>query len=381
MKQKLTIALGGIILLGSSVLLLRPEENIQASQAQESPAIPVATQELKLDTVHIQEILPGRTAAFEVAEIRPQISGIIIERLFKEGSEVKEGQQLYQIDPAPYEAALQSAKADLSKARANLKSVDAKAKRFEELIKIEAISKQDYDDVTASLLQAQADIAIGDAAVRTASINLDYTKVLAPISGHISKSLVTKGTLVTQNQAQTLATITRLDPVYVDMVLSSSELFRIRALAGKDLKLSVDLFIEGSEVPYAHKGEFQFADVTVDQTTGSVQLRSLFPNPDGLLLPGMFVRAQLNIATVQGILLPQKATTRSPDKELFVWVVTPEGTAQKRVIKTSQTIKDSWLVSEGLSANETVVTEGIQKLREGAKVQPSPPENLGASQH
>ncbi len=373
MKPKLLIASGSLVLLATLALIMRSgnQPQAQSSDTDTAPLIAVSTQIISKQEIDIHEFLPGRTSAFEVAEIRPQISGIITERLFQEGSKVEQGQQLYQIDAAPYEAALQSAEADLSKAKANLKSIDAKAKRFKELIKIEAISQQDYDDVTAGLLQAQADIAIANAAVRTATINLDYTKVYAPISGHIGKSLVTKGTLVTQNQTGTLTTITRLDPIYVDMAVSSSELFRMRQLAGNDLKLSVELFLEGSDTPYPHKGEFQFADVTVDQTTSSVQLRSIFPNPDGLLLPGMFVRTKLNVTSIKGILVPQKATTRGADTRLSVWVVNKDNTVSRRLIKTSQTLKDSWLITEGISNNETIVIEGIQKLREGMKVQPS----------
>ena len=334
--------------------------------------------DLAARTVPLTTDLPGRTAAYRVAEVRPQVSGIVQKRLFEEGGQVKAGQQLYQIDPATYQAALQSAQADLVKARATLKSIEAKAERYADLVKINAVSKQDYDDVAASLDQAKASILVANAAVDTARINVGYTKVYAPIDGVIGKSVVTEGALVTANQTTALATITQLDPIYVDVSQSSSELMRLRQAvsagvvrAGQADQAPVTLRLDGAAQPYPHAGQLKFSDVTVDQGTGAVQVRAVFPNPDKLLYPGLFVRARVEQGSRDGaILVPQRALVRNPDGSAAVWVVGADNKVAPRPVATAQVIGDSWLIDSGLAAGERIVVEGLQKIRPGAEIRP-----------
>ena len=319
---------------------------------------------------------PGRTTAFHVAEVRPQVGGIILKRLFEEGSEVKVGQQLYQIDPATYRAAVQSAQADLAAARANLKSVQAKAERYAELVKINAVSRQDYDDAMAKLDQAKAQIMIAEAALATTRINLDYTKVYAPLSGRIGKSNVTEGALVTANQAPPLATITQLDPIYVDVNQSSSELLRLRrAFESGQLKktdpnhVAVTLMLDGSAVPYDLPGKLQFSEVTVDESTGAVGLRAEFPNPKRDLYPGLFVRAKIEQGVrEQVILVPQKALVRMANGGTILWVVGADNKVNQKPVKAGASVGDKWLINEGIQAGDKIVTEGLQKIAAGAEV-------------
>lgn len=319
---------------------------------------------------------PGRTTAFRVAEVRPQVGGIVLKRLFEEGSEVKIGQQLYQIDPATYRAAVQSAQADLAAARANLKSVQAKAERYAELVKINAVSRQDYDDATAGLDQAKAQILIAEAALATARINLDYTKVYAPLPGRIGKSSVTEGALVTANQSSPLATITQLDPIYVDVSQSSSELLRLRrAFESGQLKKSdpshvaVTLTLDGSSAPYDLPGKLQFSEVTVDESTGAIGLRAEFPNPKRDLYPGLFVRAKIEQGVRdQVILVPQKALVRMASGATILWVVGADNKVNPRPVKVGASVADKWLINEGIQAGEKIVTEGLQKIAAGAEV-------------
>ncbi len=314
--------------------------------------------------------LPGRTSAYQVAEIRPQVSGIVTERLFKEGGWVDEGAQLYQIDPTPYIAAYDSAVADLKKAQANVRSFQAKVNRYDELIKINAVSRQDYDDLRTELINAKADIGIAEAAIAQAKVSVDYTKVYAPISGIIGKSSVTKGALVTSGQETALTRITQLDPIYVDLTQSSSELMRLRRQVPEYEKSQVALLLDGSEDPYEHLGTLQFFDVTVDQTTSSVQLRALFKNPDRLLLPGMFIRGQLIVKLTGTLLIPQYATTRQPDGSLSVWVVDEQQQAQPVSIKTNGSIKNQWMVTSGLKEGDVIIIEGLMRLKPGTPVNP-----------
>lgn len=329
--------------------------------------------------------LPGRTTAFRVAEVRPQVNGIILKRMFQEGSEVKAGQQLYQIDPATYQAAVNSAQADLVKARASLKSVEAKAARYQDLVRINAVSRQDYDDAIASLDQAKAQIMVAEAALQTARINLGYTKVFAPISGRIGKSSVTEGALVTANQTASLATITQLDPIFVDVSQSSSELMRLRRTITPDGSAAaaaapVTLTLDGTAQSYDLPGRLEFSDVTVDQTTGAVQLRAVFPNPRHELYPGLFVRARVEQGVKdQAILIPQKALVRGADGKASAWVVGPDNKVSPRPLKVGQAVGDSWLVEEGLSPGEQVVTEGLQKIRPGAEVRVAPAKTAPAA--
>ena len=323
--------------------------------------------------------LPGRTAAYRMAEVRPQVSGIVQKRLFEEGSTVKAGQQLYQIDPATYQAAVQSANADLVKARATWKSIEAKATRYADLVKINAVSRQDYDDVVASLDQAKASILVAQAAIDTARINLNYTKVYAPIDGRIGKSAVTEGALVTANQTTAMSTITQLDPIYVDVSQSSSELMRLRRAVSAGLvsqgqdadQAPVSLTLDGSSQAYDQIGQLKFSDVTVDQSTGSVQLRAVFPNPRKDLFPGLFVRARVEQGVRENALLvPQQALVRAQDGSAVLWVVDADNKVNRRPVVTAQALGDQWLIDNGLKAGEKVVTEGLQKIKPGATVRP-----------
>lgn len=362
--------------------------NGQKSGGAAAPAPEVTTVTITPQAVSLTSELPGRVSAFRMAEVRPQVSGIVQKRLFQEGGDVKAGQQLYQIDPAPYQAAVDSAKAALDKAQANLKSVQAKAARYQDLVKISAVSHQDYDDIVASQEQSRADVTSARAALDTAKINLDYTRVFSPISGRIGKSSVTEGALVTANQTTALATVQQLDPVYVDITQSSAQLIQLKRdiaqgrvaqaagqqdKAGAAAQAAVSLKLEGDSQTYAHKGLLQFSDVTVDESTGAVQLRALFPNPEGDLLPGLFVRATVEQGVRDNALVvPQQAVMRSADGSASVWVVNPDNTVMPRPVKTVQAIGDKWLISEGLQGGEQVVIEGVMKIRPGASVRPSP---------
>lgn len=341
------------------------------------PEVGVIT--IKPGPVTIATELPGRTSAFLVAEVRPQVSGIVQKRVFIEGSEVKAGQLLYQIDPAAYQAALASAKAAEAKAEANLIPARLKEERYRDLVKIKAVSQQDYDSAYASFRQAEAEVAAAKAAVETARINLAYSKVTAPISGRIGKSSITDGALVTANQAAALATIQQLGSMYVDIIQSNADLLRLRQSISSGLlkkggtaAAKVKLLFENG-APYPVEGTLKFSDVTVDPSTGSVTLRALFPNPKQLLLPGMFVRAIVQEGVnEQAILVPQRGVTRNQAGNAMVMVVGAEEKVEPRVVKVERTVGDSWLVSEGLKAGDRVILEGLQKGRPGTQVKAVP---------
>ena len=347
-----------------------------------SPAPPAAgAPEVGVVTIQPQRLavtteLAGRTSAFLVAEVRPQVSGIIQKRFFKEGSVVRQGQPLYQIDPATYRASLDSAQAALAQAQATATSAKLKADRYKELVAMNAVSKQDNDDAQAAAQSAAANVQAQRAAVQQARINLGYTQVHAPISGRIGKSTVTPGALVTANQAAALATVQNLDRIYVDVTQSAADLLKLRrAMAvgavGAPTSAQVRLILEdGSAYPLT--GTLAFSDITVDEGTGSIGLRAVFPNPDGALLPGLYVRAQLNqgVAT-SGILVSQAAVSRDPKGTATVYVVDAAGKAQLRPISVSRTVGDKWLVTGGLKAGERVIVEGLQKVRPGAAVKPT----------
>lgn len=321
--------------------------------------------------------LPGRTTAFRRAEVRPQVTGIIQKRLFEEGAEIKAGTQLYQIDEATYRAAHATAKAELARAEANLLAAQAREKRYKELVSAKAISQQDYDDALANLGQARASVAAGKAAVETAAINLRYTKVMAPISGVIGKSSVTEGALVTAGQAEVLATIQQLDPIYVDVSQSVDQLLALRRQMIKGNVASVEeakvrLILENGSV-YEHEGVLQFSEVGVNETTGTVTLRALFPNPDRLLLPGMFVRTELQEGLrTNAILVSQRGVTRDRSGKATALVVGKDGTVELRQIVTSRTLGDQWLVEDGLAVGDQVIVEGVQKIQPGAPVKAVP---------
>lgn len=332
----------------------------------------VESQTLVKKKINISYQLPGRVTPFRQSQVRPQVDGIIVERLFEEGADVEKGQQLYQIDDARYEASLNSAIADLNSAKASVKTIEARANRYKDLVKISAVSAQEYDDAKAELDQARASIAVAQAAVDVAQVNLDYTKVYAPITGRISRSFVTEGALVTANQSQHMATITQLDPVYIDMQQSGKSALSLRSrTAGKNaipVKVIID---ENAETYYPSQGELKFSEVLVDETTGSIALRAIIPNADGILMPGLFVRAELELGEEDVILVPQRATTRNADGSLTVWAVDQDNKAQKREIEVSQSYKDDWVIQSGVKEGDTIIVTGYQKVAVGAAVKTS----------
>lgn len=319
--------------------------------------------------------LAGRTQAFMLADIRPQVGGIVQQRLFVEGAEVKAGQALYQIDPAPYKATLAEAQATASKARATLKSAQATATRNAALVKIDAISQQDNEDAQVSLLTAQAELQVAQAGVDTARINLGYTRITSPLSGRIETSTVTPGALLVAAQTTALTTVQQLDPIYVDITQSTTELLRLKrdlasgALQGNSAEGEAPVLLtldDGS--PYNHAGTLKFSGVAVNQGTGTVTLRAVFANPEHLLLPGMYVRAVLELASDdKAILIPQKAVTRSASGVTSVLVVV-NGKVEQRVLTIDRAVGNQWWVSAGLNAGDQVIIEGGQKVRVGAEV-------------
>lgn len=373
-RMAVTIILGGI-LMTTGCNKQQPSGPAPGQGAQ--PEVGVIT--IQPERAVLTTELPGRIAPHLIAEVRPQVGGIVQQRHFTEGTDVKAGQVLYQIDPATYRAAFASARAALARAEANLAPARLREERFRDLVKNKAVSEQEYDDANAALLQAEAEVESAKAALETARINLDYTSVKAPISGRIGRSSVTTGALVKASQDETLATIQQLDPVYVDVTQSTADLLRLRqSLASGLLKnggvtqAQVRLLLEDG-TPYAQPGTLKFSEVTVDQGTGSVTLRNLFPNPDLLLLPGMFVRAVLEEGVnEQAILVPQRGVTRNQAGSAMVMVVGAEEKVEPRLIKVARTVGDKWLVSEGLKAGDRVILEGIQKARPGTVVKAVP---------
>jgi membrane fusion protein (multidrug efflux system) len=372
-KTRIGLFLAVIMLLGWGVAGCKTKNNAEASKHTPNPEVGVVVVEAQ--SVALTTELPGRTSAYQVAEVRPQVSGIIQKRLFTEGSEVKAGEVLYQIDPATYKAAHSRAKAELARAEANLITLRLREKRYSELVNIHAISQQEYDDAHAALKQAEAEIEAARAALETAQINLDYTQVKAPISGRIGRSSVTTGALVISNQPAALATIHQLDPMYVDVTQSTSELLELRRKQASGRlkkneaeKAKVRLVLEAGDV-YPQQGILKFSDVNVDQSTGSVILRTVFPNPEQILLPGMFVRAVIGEGvTEQAILVPQQGVGRNPKGEAIALVVDENDTVEQRKVMIDRSISDKWLVSSGLSPGDRLIVEGSQKVRPGSKV-------------
>jgi membrane fusion protein (multidrug efflux system) len=361
------------------VLLLVASACGRDDRAQAKPAGPSAPISVGVFTVEgklltLTRELPGRTSPYRVAEVRARVNGIVQKRLFEEGTDVKAGQKLFQIDPAPYQAALESAKAQVVRAEATIGSASALAARYEKLLQTNAVSKQEYDDAVAKQKAAQADLAAARAAVKTARINLDYTTVTSPIAGRIGRSEVTEGAYVQANTATLLATVQQLDKLYTDLTWSSAEMLKLRrSLESGDLKASpseakVTVVLEdGREYPIA--GTLQFADVSVDQTTGSVSLRATIDNPKQMLLPGMFVRARIDEGTKENaILVPQKGVTRDPNGTAIALVVDKQNKVERRQLVTDRAIGDSWLVTSGLAPGDQVIIDGIQKVRPGAPV-------------
>jgi membrane fusion protein (multidrug efflux system) len=374
-----------LMLLAGNMLLAgchqggAPAQNTQGAAQVE--VIAVQPQSVNLTTE-----LAGRTSPFLVSEVRPQVGGILQKRLFVEGADVKAGQPLYQIDPSTYKATFDSAQASLNKAEANLVAAKSKAARYAELSTIQAVSKQDLEDAQSSLGQGLADVDVAKAALQTARINLGFTSVLAPISGRVAKSNVTPGALVTANQETTLTTIQQLDPIYVDVTQSSAELLRLRhqwesgmlKKAGAN-QAEVKLVLEdGSH--YALNGKLAFTDITVSQTTGTVTLRAVFPNPKGVLLPGMYVRAVLEQGVDDSaILVPQRSVSRDSKGNPMVYVLGQDGKVELRNIEADQTLGDQWLVHKGLNAGDRVIVNGLQKIRPGMPAQVVSPDKNPAS--
>ncbi|MDN0074246.1 efflux RND transporter periplasmic adaptor subunit [Crenobacter sp. SG2303] len=380
-------ALFAVGLIAGSIALAGCGKSVAANAPAATGPVEVGVVTIQPQRVALTSELAGRTAPYMVSEVRPQVGGLIQKRLFKEGGDIKAGQVLYQIDPASYQAAYDSAKAALDKARANLGSIKLKADRYKELVSINAVSKQDFDDVSASLKQAEADVASAKAAVDNARINLDYTRITAPISGRIGRSSVTPGALVTANQTVALSTVQQLDPIYVDVTQASAQVLKLkRELAegqlqndgenGAKVKLTLE---DGSSYPL--EGRLELSEVTVDQGTGSITLRAVFPNPKHELLPGMYVRAQLVEGVKnEAILAPQQGVTRDNKGGATAMVVSKNGKAELRQLTTSRAIGASWLVTSGLNAGDQLIVEGLQKIKPGAPVKPVAATNLTAVQ-
>jgi membrane fusion protein (multidrug efflux system) len=348
-------------------------------QAKQQPLLPTAP-EVTVVTVHREPVpvtteLPGRTSAYLVAQVRARVDGIVLRREFKEGADVKAGQRLYQIDPAPYRAALDSALAALQKAQANVAAMNAQAERYKILIGGNGVSKQEYDNAIAAQAQAAADVAASEAAVQTAHINLGYTDVVSPITGRIGPSQVTQGAYVQASAATPMATVQQIDPVYVDLNQSSVEGLHLRRdVASGRLKLNgpdqakVTLLLEDG-TQYPESGTLQFTDITVDPSTGSVTVRAIFPNPHQVLLPGMFVRARID----QGVdntamLVPQVGVTHNPQGQATALVVGPDNKVASRIIQATRTLGDQWVVQGGLDEGERVIVAGVQKVQPGMLV-------------
>ena len=368
------IAGAGVLVVGLMALACRSQ------QAAPPPAVPeVAIVTVSPERTVLTTELPGRTSAYLVAEIRPQVSGIIQKRLFEEGSDVRAGSELYQIDPAPYQAVYDNAVAALARSKANLPPIRLKAERYKELIAKKAISQQDFDNAVSALEQAEADIEYSKATVESARINLAYTRIKAPISGRIGKSNVTVGALVTAQQSVALTTIQQLDPIYVDIPQSTTELLRLRSRLeegrlhnGGENQSKIGLILEDGTT-YPQKGTLQFRDVTVDPTTGAVTLRVIVPNPKGHLLPGMFLRTVVQEGiSHDAILIPQQAVSRDPTGNPVALIVDGEGKVAQRMLTLDRAMGNRWLVASGLAPGERVIVEGSQKVRPGAAVKVVP---------
>lgn len=360
------LPLSGFIVCAALLTGCDGQENPQ----QHAQAPQVSVHIVKSAPLAVKTELPGRTDAYRVAEVRPQVSGIILHRNFTEGSDVKAGESLYQIDPATYQAAYDNAKGELVKAQAAANIAHLTVKRYVPLVGTQYVSKQEYAQAVATAQQADASVVAAKAGVESARINLAYTKVTSPINGRIGKSSVTEGALVTNGQSTALATVQQLDPIYVDVTQSSSDFMRLKQQTSlqKGDTSSVELLMENGQ-PYPLKGTLQFSDVTVDESTGSITLRALFPNPQHMLLPGMFVRARIDEGTQpDAILVPQQGVTRTPRGDATVLVVNDKNQVELRTVVAPQAIGDRWLITEGLKNGDRVIISGLQKVRPGVTV-------------
>ena len=361
-------------LLSAGLLSACGDQQAAQSQQQQRPAPAVEVLEVAPQTVEVTTQLPGRTSAYRVAQVRPQVSGVLLERKFEEGTYVEQGQQLYQIDPAVYEAELASAKAEVERAKAVLRSSELRYKRFAELLDENAVSQDEFDSAEATFYENKAAVALAEAQLKTARINLEYTRVNAPISGIVGRSNFTEGALVTASQAEPLVTINQLDPIYVDISQSSKAFLQLKAdiAAGRieanpNGNAPVRLKLNGLD--YSEQGELLFSEVSVDEDTGAILLRAEFPNPGNQLYPGMFVRAEVSEGTLnKALLVPQQAVSRDPRGRPFVMVVGDNNKVEQRMIETERAIGSDWLVSSGLQQGEKVVVAGLQNIQPGAEV-------------
>ncbi|MEC5373686.1 efflux RND transporter periplasmic adaptor subunit [Pseudocitrobacter sp. MW920760] len=359
------------IILSATLLAGCNDQDGKQAQPQQ-PQVTVHI--VKTAPLSVTTELPGRTSAFRIAQVRPQVSGIILQRHFTEGSDVEAGQSLYQIDPATYQADYDSAKAELGKSEAAAQIAHLTVKRYVPLVGTKYTSQQEYDQAIADARQADAVVVAAKASVESARINLAYTKVTSPISGRIGKSNVTEGALVTNGQTTELATVQQLDPIYVDVTQSSSDFMRLKQsveqgnLQKENTASNVELLMENGQ-PYPLKGTLQFSDVTVDESTGSITLRAVFPNPQHTLLPGMFVRARVDEGVQpDAMLVPQQGVTRTPRGDATVMVVNNDSAAETRNVIATQAIGDQWLISDGLKTGDKVIVSGLQKVHPGARV-------------
>lgn len=370
-KNRGVLPLAMLVLSGSFLLSGCGEEQKQGGEMP-PPDVKVVT--LKAAPLTVSTELPGRTSAYRIAEVRPQVGGIILKRNYKEGSDVKEGESLYQIDPAPFQATLNSAQAELAKARANAELARLTVNRYKPLLGTNYISRQDYDEAVSTHAQAQAAVRAAQAAVQTAQINLNYTKVTSPISGLSGKSNVTEGALVATGQTQPLTLVQQIDPIYVDVTQSSDDYLRLKheiasgAVDKEQGKIAVSL-VTAENKDYTHKGYLEFSDVTVDETTGSITMRAVFPNPQESLLPGMFVRARVDEGVrPDAILVPQQGVIRTAKGGAVVNVVNAKNEIEVRPVTVGQAYGNKWLVTAGVNNGERVVVEGFQKIKQGAAV-------------
>ena len=366
-----------LVALSAGFLLGGCDSSERSQPPRPAPEVAVVT--IQPQKIVLTTELPGRTSAFRVANIRPQVNGLILKCAFKEGSDVKAGDLLYQIDPAPYQAAYDQARAAVAMAGANLPALRSRVERFKELLAVHAVGQQDYDDAEAALRQMEAQLAVSKAAMENTRINLSYTPIKAPISGRIGKSNVTEGAIVTAYQPIPLATIQQLDPIYVDVPQSTAELLRLKRRI-KDGRLDqngasqkkVKLILEDGTA-YPLEGMLQFRDVTVDSSTGSVILRTVFSNPEGVLLPGMFVRAVVQEGVNnQAILISQQGVSRNHKGNPLAMIVNEQSKVEQRMLTIDRAIGNKWFVSSGLTQGDRVIVEGVQKVRPGAAVKAVP---------
>lgn len=371
-KNRGLTPLAVVLMLSGSLALTGCDEKPAQQGAGQMPEVGVVT--VKAEPLQITTELPGRTSAYRIAEVRPQVSGIILKRNFTEGSDVEAGVSLYQIDPATYQAAYDSAKGDLAKAQAAANIAQMTVNRYKKLLGTKYISQQDYDTAQADAQQANATVIAAKAAVESARINLAYTKVTSPISGRTGTSTVTEGALVQSGQTTALTTVQQLDPIYVDVTQSSNDFLRLKqemasgSLKQENGKAKVQL-VTNDGIQYSQAGTLEFSGVTVDQTTGSITLRAVFPNPDHTLLPGMFVRARLEEGVnPNALLVPQQGVARTPRGDATVMVVGEGDKVEIRNITATQAIGDKWLVTDGLKTGDRVIIAGLQKVKPGAQV-------------